>query len=504
MALRTNIAANLASQAYVAGVGILALPIYLELAGEEHFALISLFAVLQAWFGLVDLGIAAVVGRQMARHLAGAVAADKFRREVRAFVVLFLGLIAAAAAMLLIGTGYVSQAWLRPAALSAGEVQRAIELLILAVAVRASGGVYRALISGAERQVWLGAFSVVAATVRFVGVIPAMLWFGASAETFFGYQVGVGLVEAAALAIAAHRLLPAVDGRIGIPLRAVAPHLPLAGAVAVTSILWLVITQADRVLLSGLLALGDFGHFMLVTTAAGGLAIMASPVTTALLPRMTRLLGEGRTEDAFAAYRRMTQLMVVLCGAAAITLAVAAEDVMFAWTGSRPIAAGTAEVLALYSIGGLLMNLATLPQQTLQYALGRMRLNVVGYAGLAATFVAALWVLAGAYGALGAAIAWASSWGLFFLVWVPIVHRVHRPGLHLRWLVGDVLRIIVPIAAAAVIVRLMLPAAPDRLGAAGATVALAVATLAAGGAASTIVRQVVRSYLLRLRPSTTA
>ena len=67
MGLRRNIFASSASQAYVAGVGIVALPFYLRLLGAEAYGLAGFFAMLQAWFLLLDIGLTPTMARETAR-----------------------------------------------------------------------------------------------------------------------------------------------------------------------------------------------------------------------------------------------------------------------------------------------------------------------------------------------------------------------------------------------------------------------------------------------------
>lgn len=82
--LKRNIIANYASQLYVTGVGIVILPLYVNYMGAEAYGLVGFFAMLQAWFTLLDLGLTPTISRETARYKGGSMSALEFRRLFRA------------------------------------------------------------------------------------------------------------------------------------------------------------------------------------------------------------------------------------------------------------------------------------------------------------------------------------------------------------------------------------------------------------------------------------
>lgn len=55
MSLKKNILANYLSQIYVSLVGIVMVPVYVKYMGAEAYGLIGFYAMLQAWFQLLDV-----------------------------------------------------------------------------------------------------------------------------------------------------------------------------------------------------------------------------------------------------------------------------------------------------------------------------------------------------------------------------------------------------------------------------------------------------------------
>ena len=71
MSLKRNLAANYLGQAWVSLMAVVFLPLYVRYLGAEALGLIGVFALLQAWLTLLDLGITPTLNREMARFTAG-------------------------------------------------------------------------------------------------------------------------------------------------------------------------------------------------------------------------------------------------------------------------------------------------------------------------------------------------------------------------------------------------------------------------------------------------
>ena len=58
------------------------------------------------------------------------------------------------------------------------------------------------------------------------------------------------------------------------------------------TVLTVILMQADKVILSKLVTLTDFGYYTLAATVAGALSMVLYPVTAAVFPRITELLSK--------------------------------------------------------------------------------------------------------------------------------------------------------------------------------------------------------------------
>ena len=457
MSLKKNILASYATQIYVSLAGILTLPLYLKYMGAEAYGLVGFFTMLQAWFNLLDMGLTPTVARETARFRGGATDALSYRRLLRALQLIFFAVALLGGGAMFVFSGLIADGWLKVQTLPLAQVQLALQLMAVGVALRWMSGLYRGCISGSERLVWLGGFNAFVATLRFVGVLPILIWVGHSPAVFFSYQLLVAVVELAGLAVKAFGLFPVVpQGQLlgWSPASLFAPIKPVLKfslTIAFTSSVWVLVTQTDKLVLSGILPLADYGYFTLAVLVASGIMIISGPISTVIMPRMTILHADGKQKELIGVYRRSTQLVSIVAGSAAITLALCSEQLLFAWTGDLQLAEKAAPILRLYAIGNGFLVISAFPYY-FQYAKGIMRYHVIGNAGMVVVLIPGIIFAATIFGATGAGWAWMIMNGLYLLLWVPYVHNKLESGLHGEWLVNDVLKIILPALVVALLV----------------------------------------------------
>jgi len=447
LSLKKNIIANYVSQLYVAAVGILILPLYIKYMGAEAYGLVGFFTMLQAWFALLDLGLTPTIGRETARYHGGAMSALAYRQLFRALSMIFCCIAVVGGSGLWLLSGVIATHWLEVSDLPLSEVILAIQIMTISVAFRWMGGLYRGVISGSERLVWLSAFNALIATLRFVAVFASMWFYGFTPYVFFMHQLAIALLEITGLFLMSRFLLPSriiLEQHIGWSIRPVKPFLKFALTIAFTSSVWVLVTQTDKLILSGILPLAEYGYFTLAVLVASGIMVISGPISNAIMPRMARLYAEGEHAEMLKVYRHATRLVSVIAGSASITIAASAEQLLFAWTGDMQVAEKAAPILRLYAIGNGFLSIAAFPYY-LQYALGDLRYHLIGNVVTIILLIPAVIVAAINFGAIGAAYVWLGVNAFNVFIWGAFVHSKLLPGVHSAWLLKDIFVNIFPV-----------------------------------------------------------
>jgi O-antigen/teichoic acid export membrane protein len=236
----------------------------------------------------------------------------------------------------------------------------------------------------------------------------------------------------------------------------VKPVLPFALGMSSSTVLWMLQTQLDKVLLSKALTLQEYGYFSLVALIATGILSLTNPLVQTLLPRLTMLTAEGRIAEMRALYLNVSRLFCSVLFPMAGVIAFHGRELLYAWTGNAEAAAWSSPVLIWYVLGSALLAMSGF-QFYLQYAHGQLRMHV--WFGVCSTAISVPLMMYAilTHGALGAGAIWfAVSLGTL-VIWPHIVHERFSPGLSFLWL-SDLLRIAVMTALGLALGDWLLPA----------------------------------------------
>ena len=446
MSLKKNIITSYISQAYVIIVGILVFPLYISEMGAEAYGLVGFFSMLQVVFNLMDLGLSATISRETARNRAGVHSNILYLQLYRALNILFIIIALSGGLILFFLSRYIAVKWLNIENISFIDVTYAIQVMALTIPFRWMTGLYRGVVIGNEKIVWLSVFNVLIATLRFLFVLPVMWLWGSTPMVFFSYQFIVALLEYAGLFYKSNHLLPYLNkiqkSKIGWSIRPIKNHLKFALSIAMTSGIWVFVTQTDKIIMSKILTLEEYGYFTLSVLVASGILMISAPISKSILPRLSKLSAEKKEEEFFRVYRKATQLVTIIAGSASILIVVLAKPILWVWTGDEKIVEICSPILQLYAAGYGVLAVSAFPYY-LQYAIGKLSLHIIGSILYVSTLIPLLLYATQTYGMIGAGYAWLIVNLLYMMIWTGIVHNNYAKGIHLKWLSNDILKLII-------------------------------------------------------------
>ena len=427
-----NTLLNYAGQAYAIVIGILIQPFYLGHLGAEAYGLIGFFAVLQSWLLLLDVGLSPALVRQVA-HIRGAQGETYGQASLlRSFELILLPLTLLSSLAVYAGSPWIAGRWLNVHVLSPMLVAQCISLMGLLVALRLYGTLYRSALQGLELHGWINGINIFITTLRYFGGLLLVARVSQDPLVFFQFQVAVSLLETLMLGSKAY-LWMEVRLFTRFCWDTLRPVIPFALGMSFTSGLWIVLTQLDKVLLSSLMPLRDYGYFSLVALISGGILSLVNPLAQSLLPRMTMLVAEGRHEDMQQLYLKANRFVCVLLLPMVAVIAAHGHDLVLAWSGDTVAANWCQPVLVWYVLGAGLMAVGSF-QFYLQYAHGQLQLHVWYTVASALVSIPLVVATAYLYGVQGVALCWFGLRVASFLILPPLVHRRFGNELHWPWL----------------------------------------------------------------------
>jgi O-antigen/teichoic acid export membrane protein len=436
VSVKRNIIANYAGSAVTTLLSVALVPVYLRYLGIEAYALVGLFTVIQIWLALLDFGMTPTLSREMARFTAGTVPVQAIRDLLRSLEILALGVALLIITALVLGADTLANHWLDARTLPPAAIAEAIIIMSLVVTTRFCEALWRSALIGLQQQVWWNGANALLTIFRYGGAALLVAFVSPTTTAFFAWQLLASLLTLAAFGWKLYRCLPAGDRPARFSVAALVDIRRFAAGMIGINLLAVLLTQVDKLMLSKLIPLAEFGHYMLATTLSGLLYALAAPVTQALSPPLVEAATRNDSAAVARLYHGGAQLIAVVVAPIALLLIGFGGDVMLLWTGDAALSAKVAPLLALVTAGTLLNTLMQLPYFTM-VAHGWTRLSLVSNIVAAMVLLPALLLVVPRYGAPGAALVWIVLNLGYIVFQVPLLHRRILRGEMARWYFAD-------------------------------------------------------------------
>jgi O-antigen/teichoic acid export membrane protein len=327
----------------------------------------------------------------------------------------------------------IANSWLqaRPG-ITTDVVTDSVQLMALAIAPQIAMSLHIGGLLGMQAQVKANSLIVIFGIVRSALVlVPIALW--PDPRVFFAWQIVASWVFLAISrwyllrALAADSSKPMVDCVYGLR-----PLVPYASGMLGMALIAGLNTQIDKIAVSSLRPLEEFTYYSLGATVAQLPALVALPLSLALLPRLTALKEQANVAQLYRLYTGFSFAIASVASVAGCTLIVYADEFLQVWLGSATIPDYIVPITQLLVLGGWFLALQLAPFQ-LSLANGHNRTNVqLGLVVLTVT-VPLQFYLISRYGIAGAPLPWLFM-NAFAFVYLGIVlnQRFNRGGT-LRW-----------------------------------------------------------------------
>lgn len=407
VSLRTTIAANYAGAAASAVAPLLALPCYLAQLGPQHFGLIAFMTALQGTLNIVDAGLSQALVREVAgrRGAGAATPPNELADLVLGCERLYWGVAAVAAAGLLLVSDVLVRHWLQIGAGLDAAARVAVCGGIALFLCQFPGSLYRSVLVGTDRQVQLSATTTVAVVARHLGGV-LLLTVSPDILTYVLWQVAVACLETAARAALAWRAVSGPRRLAKWNPALLSSMLPTVAGLGLASVIGALTAQLDRLFLSGMVSIDDFGRYAIASTVAMGALQLVYPVMQALMPRT--MSAANRPAQTRHLYIDTIMGLGLLALAAAALYLVAGHWLLERWLQNPQAAAEVYPILALLLVGTA-FNAAYGVGHLRWLAQGRIRTILgVNLTAAAVCVLAIPWMIQH-FGAIGATTGWIAA-----------------------------------------------------------------------------------------------
>jgi O-antigen/teichoic acid export membrane protein len=420
--LKLELVANFVGTGWAGLMQLACIPAYIKFMGIESYGLIGFYLVLQATLQVLDLGLSPTMTREMARYSVQPDKADEARNLVRTLEIVYWIVGVLIGTVILTTSTPLAVYWIKSGSIPARSVKQAVMLMGVLAFFQWPISFYQGGLTGLRQQVLLNALKISASTANNVGSLLALWLVSPTIQTFLLWQIGVNAFQVTALAFFLWRKLPGSDRPPRFDSLLANNVRRFAAGMTGIGVISLVLTQADKLLVSKLFSLKTFGYYALAWSVASGPLIVAGCVFNVIFPRMSALVSTGNKHLISESYHRGSQLMAVLVFPLAAVVTVFSSPFLRLWTGNTEMAKNAAPVLSMLMVGSAVNAVLYLPY-ILQLAFGWTSLPFVAGLVSISVLVPVMFPMTKHFGLVGAASMWAALNVLNMFIAVPIMHR---------------------------------------------------------------------------------
>jgi O-antigen/teichoic acid export membrane protein len=437
ISLKKNIAANFAGSFWQALMGLIFIPLYIRYIGIESYGLIAIFATLQIIFGLLDAGLGNTLTREMARLSVLPNKEQETRNLVRTLETLYWGIAVLVGIAVVSLSSSIAHYWLKAGQLSPTTIEQSFLIMGFIMVFQMPIGFYSGGLMGLQKQVLLNVINVCMGTLRGAGAVFILWLVSPTIQAFLFWQFGISIINAFLFALFLWRSLPRSKNKAVFQTQLLRGIWRFTAGMSGISILAVILTQLDKIILSKLLSLDMFGYYSLASLVAMSLGRIFTPVFFSIYPRFTQLVSINDLDELKRLYHKSCQFIAVLILPVAVVIALFSYEVILLWT-QNPITAEKTHLIVSIMICGTALNGLINPPYALQLAFGWTKLSVIKNIIAVIILVPLIIVLTLHYGSIGASSAWLILNIGYVVFEIPIMHsKVLRQEMW-RWYWNDV------------------------------------------------------------------
>lgn len=397
---------NFIGQGYSSTITLLFVPYYVNYLGIEAFGIIAMFTLLQGWFVLLDAGMAPTLSREMARFSAGTHTSTSIRSLLRSIELIGCGIALIVIFSTFLLAPYLANNWLQIEKIDLNAVIFSVSVMGAVIGLRFFENFYRSSLIGLQQQFLINAILIAISSVRIFGALLVLKYVSPTIVYFFVWQLFVSLISAFVLGFFTYNVLPANKIETRFDIEALKKVWNFGSGVLGITVVSTFLMQTDKIILSKILSLSEYALYALLSTAAGALFTVATPISQAWFPKLSQQVAMNDEAGLVETFHDGARLIAIIVGTITFCLIFFTDTILGLWLGDSVEFKGMITTFRILLLGNFLNCLMWIPFQT-QLAHGwtslsfRMNLISVIFSGPLFIFVTPI------LGPLGAAIVWA-------------------------------------------------------------------------------------------------
>ena len=419
--MHKNIFANIFGRLWSILSNFLFIPLYISYLGFENYSIISFTLIITGAMAILDAGLSATLSREFSKlNITLSYKLRVFKTLETCYFLIAL----ICFCLISFSANYIANNLINQSLLTNDQLSFLLKIVGFEIGFQLLIRFYIGGLLGLDKQVEANIYQVGWGVFRNAFVILVILYYP-NLEFFFIWQLISTIVFTLLIRfsltkkISGHYFLffrPILDKKIFKQIGSFASGMLLISIVAVLN------TQVDKLMISKFLDIEVLGHYTLAISLSTILIVILSPISIAVLPKFTGLYSLGKNKEASELFQKLNSLSSILVLTMMVNLIYFGKELIWIWTNNIELSILGYKYLPFTAFSLGMMSLTIIPY-SIAIANGYTKLNnLLGIASLLVT-IPGYWLATKYYGAIGAAFVFCCVQTLSTFIFIYIINK---------------------------------------------------------------------------------
>jgi O-antigen/teichoic acid export membrane protein len=437
LSAKINVLANVVGRFGATVISIIFLPLYIKLLGIESYGLVAFYSTLLGSMTILDLGLSATLNRELAKFKTENKSPEDIRNLAFSLEIIYCLIGVGACLIIVLLSGGIANYWLNLETLPPAKVKNAVALMAIVVALQWPISLYEGGLRGLEKHLVNNGIIIATATLRALGALAVLTFLSSSITAFFIWQAVLSSIYVITMRFALWKHMPKCEKRPVYSKAQLKLVWRFAAGMTGVGLITFLLSQIDKILLSKILILSQFGYYNLAFTIASSIIMVVAPISLTFFPQFTKLYAAMQYDELARVYHQTCKFISIIVFPVCFTLILFMKDILLVWTKNEETVNNT-YLLAQVLVAGSMLNALMAMPYNLIIAAGWTKFTLYQNAIAALILVPLLFIWTNSYGALGATFVWLSVNVGYVFISQPLMHKKLLKGELKRWYLNDV------------------------------------------------------------------
>jgi O-antigen/teichoic acid export membrane protein len=305
--LRKNIAYNFLGQGLLLILGFVAVKYVFKQLGEDALGIIYFSLTMNAVLGaMLEMGICTTTIREVSAYFEKDPA--YIRDLIRTASLCYWSTYGLLAAAVWLGAPYIVEKWIILKTLDPETANRALQILVVGALLGLPRALYVSLFRGLQRMEFNNLIDIVTMGFQQLGTIVILVMGGSLLQVTYwlaaGFALGVLIyLFASTRFVSWSALVP------GYSFKVIQRNLHFSANMTSISILAIIHTHGDKVIISKLLPLGTLGYYSFLYSLLARMSLLTGAISQAVFPSFSSLASGGDQGRLISQYRKFQNIV---------------------------------------------------------------------------------------------------------------------------------------------------------------------------------------------------